>query len=62
MTNDVEFQIGRSIIYSNIFSLLERIGDHILNVTEGITESTKAFKLLVQHRHPKPLSIYNRSD
>jgi phosphate:Na+ symporter len=43
MTHDVEFQIGRSIIYNNVFSLLERIGDHILNVTEGISGKYNGF-------------------
>lgn len=36
MSNNTEFQVERSIVYSNIFSLLERVGDHILNVSEAI--------------------------
>ena len=32
-----ETNIAASLIYSTIFSLLERAGDHIINVSEAMT-------------------------
>ncbi|MDH5474430.1 MAG: Na/Pi cotransporter family protein [Cyclobacteriaceae bacterium] len=31
-----EYDIKSGLIYSDIFNLLERVGDHVINVTEGI--------------------------
>lgn len=36
LSHSDETQIERGILYNNIFNSLERIGDHIMNVSEGI--------------------------
>lgn len=36
LREDSNNQIAGDLIYNNIFNLLERVGDHIINVTEGI--------------------------
>ena len=32
-----EYNVKAGMIYNNLFATLERIGDHIINVTEAIT-------------------------
>lgn len=34
---DDDYQVKAAMIYNNLFSSLERIGDHIINVTEAVT-------------------------
>ncbi len=36
LTNGDDLEMKGGIVYNNIFSSLERVGDHIINVTEGI--------------------------
>lgn len=36
ISEDEQYNIKSAIVYSNIFNLLERVGDHIINVTEGL--------------------------
>ena len=31
-----DYNINSAVVYSNLFSSLERVGDHILNVSESI--------------------------
>ena len=33
---DPEYKVNSAMIYNNIFSSLERVGDHIINITESI--------------------------
>lgn len=33
-----EYNIRAGMVYSNLFSSLERVGDHVINVTEALTE------------------------
>ncbi len=36
MESDKDYNINSAMVYSNLFSSLERVGDHIINVTESI--------------------------
>ncbi|MDH5367968.1 MAG: Na/Pi cotransporter family protein, partial [Cyclobacteriaceae bacterium] len=31
-----EYDVKSGLIYSDIFNLMERVGDHVINITEGI--------------------------
>jgi len=34
--NSADFNINSALIYSNIFSSFEKVGDHIINVSEAV--------------------------
>jgi phosphate:Na+ symporter len=36
MEKDEEYNIKSAMIYNNLFSSLEKVGDHIINVTESV--------------------------
>ncbi|CAG5078720.1 Na/Pi cotransporter family protein [Parvicella tangerina] len=39
-----EYNINSTVVYSNLYSGLEKVGDHVLNVTESLTGNVDAYE------------------